>query len=325
MAVGMGHSQPPVALLKTADALTMKYFARQIVDSIFKPSPLWWRMTRWGRKLDGGGALVWPVAFAEETPGGAYWGSQLLDTTASDSIQPAELQWKFYNQPIVIPYTDILLNSGPGAVVDLVAAKEEMAMASLLQKLSRSLWGTAPQNTTLDVDPISTALGTTSSTYAGIGRTANAWWNCNGGAGPTTVGANMSMAMLQTLYGQVTFGNEEPDTGITTQAGFNALWNLMIGNIRYDRDEETTRAGFKRHLVFNNAVMLHDQYATAGELLLLNSKYVYPIFHSNDYFVIDPFMRPSNQRVLSSFIWVTLNVKFAAPRMHARAISITNA
>lgn len=232
-----------------------------------------------------------------------------------------------YYQPVTIPYTDVLLNAGPTAVLDLIKVKEETAMGSLLQKLSRAIWGTSPQNTSLDIDPISTALGTTSSIYAGITRdtTTNAWWNCNGTAGPTTLSANLSLSAMQTAYGTVTFGNEEPDTIITTQAGFNAFWNLLVGNQRYIKDDETTRAGFKRHLVFNNAVVMHDQFCTSGVMLMLNTKYVNPVFHQDDYFVVDPFMRPSNQRILCSNIWVTLNVKWVNPRMQARIISITNA
>jgi len=241
-----------------------------------------------------------------------------------DSVQPAEIQWKFYGQPITIPYTDVLLNSGPTAVFDIVKVKEETAMASLLQKLSRAMWGTAPQNTSLDVDPIATALGSSATTYAGIVRTSNPWWICGGGAGPTTLSANLSLANMQTEYGRITFGNEEPDTIIATQLGFNAFWNLLVGNIRYMRDEETTRAGFKRHLMFNNAVVMHDQFTTAQEMIYLNSKYVYPCFLSRDYFVVDPFIRPSNQRILSSFIWVSLNLKFMNPRMCQRVLSITN-
>jgi hypothetical protein len=207
-----------------------------------------------------------------------------------------------------------------------VKAKEETAMGSLLQKLSRAIWGTSPQNTAIDLDPISAALGSTTSTYAGITRVAaTPFFTCNGGNGPTTASANLSLSLMMTAYGTVTFGNEEPDTIITTQAGFNAYWNLLVGNIRYIRDEETTRAGFKRHLMFNNAVVLHDQFATSGEMIFLNSKYVFPVFHQDDYFVVDPFLRPSNQRILSSFIWVTMNLKFANPRMCARVTSITNA
>ena len=107
MASGVGLSQPPAVLLKTADALTQKHFSPIIADAIFKPSPFWWRLTRSGKKLDGGGAIVWPVAFAEETPGGAYWGAQLLDNSAVDSVQPAQIEWKFYNQPVTIPLTTV--------------------------------------------------------------------------------------------------------------------------------------------------------------------------------------------------------------------------
>jgi hypothetical protein len=283
-------------------------------------------MTRMGKKLQGGSAIVWPVVFAEETPGGAYWGTQILDTTAVDSVQPAELQWKFYDQPITIPYTDILLNRGPGAVIDLVKAKEETAMASLLQKLSRALWGTSPQNTALDLDSIVSAVQTSTNTYAGINRTTNTWWKPGGtNSGNRTISANLTLTDMQTSYGDVTFGNEEPDTIITTQSGFNAYWGLLVGNIRYMRDEDTNRAGFKRHLMFNNAIVLHDQFAVAGTLTFLNTKYIYPCFMSDDYFVVDPFLRPSQQRILSSFIWVTLNLKVISPRMHQAMLSVSNA
>jgi hypothetical protein len=242
-----------------------------------------------------------------------------------DSVQPAELQWKFYDQPITIPYTDVLLNRGPGAVVDLVKAKEETAMASLLQKLSRAIWGTAPQNTSLDLDSLPSAVSTSTNTYAGINRSSNAWWKAGGAnAGSRTATGNLVLSDMMASYGDVTFGNEEPDTIIATQLGFNAYWNLLVGNIRYMRDEDTTRAGFKRHLMFNNSVVLHDTFATALTMTFLNTKYIYPCFHTDDYFTVDPFLRPSNQRILSSFIWVTLNLKVISPRMHQTLTSITN-
>lgn len=325
MANGVNVSQPPVVLTNTANAISQKYFAPILADQIFKPSPTWWRLTRYGKKLQGGSSIVWPVVFQEETPGGAYWGTQVLDTSSVDSVQPAELQWKFYDQPITIPYTDVLLNRGATAVVDLVKAKEETAMASLLQKLSRAIWDTSPQNTALDIDSLVDIVGTTSRTYAGINSSTNTWWRPGGtNSGIRTASGNLTLSDMQTTYGDVTFGNEEPDTIIMTQTGFNAYWNLLVGNIRYMRDEDTTRAGFKRHLMFNNAVVLHDQYATSQTATYLNTKYIYPCFHSDDYFVVDPFLRPSNQRILSSFIWVTLNLKCITPRMQHTLTSITN-
>jgi len=328
MPVGIGVSQPPVTLINTANAVSQKYFRPVLADNIFKPSPTWWRLTRLGHKLEGGSAIVLPVIFTEELTGGAYWGANVLDTSLVDSVQPAEWQWKHYYQSIVIPYTDILFNSGEGQVVDLIKTKEEIAMASLLQKLSRAIWHTSPQNQSLDLDDLVSAVATSNNVYGGIDRSvaANAFWIPGNNLGPTVLGTNLTQAAMMSEYGKVTFGNEEPDTILTTQNGFNALWNLMIGNIRYpEPDQETTRAGFKRHLVFNNAVVLHDTFVPAGDMFFLNTKYVNVYFLDRDYFVIDPFLKPSNQRILVSAVYVTMNIIVKAPRMCSAITSISNA
>jgi hypothetical protein len=328
MAVGVSVSQPPVTLVKTADAISQKHFRPVLVDGIFKPSPSWWRISRLGRKIQGGSAIVLPIAYQEENTGGSYWGANILDTSLTDSVQPAEWQWRRYYQAIVIPYTDLLFNSGPTGVVDLVKAKEEIAMASLLQKLSRALYDVSPQNTSTDIDSLVDGVVTTNNTYGGIDRSvaANAFWISGNASGPTTLGANLSLSAMQTEYGKITFGNEEPDTILTTQNGFNAYWNLLVGNIRYERqDEETVRAGFKRHLMFNNAVVLHDQFTPAGYMYFLNSKYICPYFHQDDYFTIDPFLKPSNQRILVSNIFLTMQLLVKNPRMQSAIASISNA
>lgn len=319
MPPGSQLSQPPLVLINTANAFTQKYFAPIIGDSVFKPSPTYWRMTRLGHKVTGG-ALVWPVVTVEEQTGGAYFGAQVLDTSSVDSAQPAQLEWKFYYQTIAIPYTDYLLNQGPQQVVSLIRGKEEIAMMSLLQKLSRGQFGVAPQNTALDLTSIPGALAA-SGTYAGI--TIASPWRSNGGNGPSAGGA-VSLANMQTDYGDATQGNEEPDTIIYTQTGWNSFWALLQPLQRYTRDDETTRAGFKNHLMFNNAVVLHDGFQVSGECDYLTTKYVYPNFHRDDYFTVDPFIRPTNQRVIVSQIWVTLELMFINLRQHSRRTGITN-
>lgn len=318
--IGSQLSQPPVALINTANAFTQKYFAPTLADSVFQPSPTWWRMVRLGHDIKGGGALVWPVIATEETTGGAYFGAQLLDTSASDSAQPAELQWKFYYESIVIPYTDYLLNAGVGEVVPLIRAKEEIAMGSLLQKLSRAVYGVAPNNTSDDLDSLVSALASSGS-YAGI--TITSPWRCNGGNGPTTVSAALSIANLQTDYGRATQGNEEPDTVVTTQSIWNEFFVLVQANQRFIYDEETTRAGFKNHLMFNNAVVLHDGFVPSGEVEILTSKYASPCFNPADYFTVEPFVRPTNQRVIVSQIFVMMNLRFLTLRQHSRMVSVT--
>lgn len=308
---GAALSQPPLSLLNTANAFTQKYFVPALIDGFAQPSPSWWRLTRKGRKISGG-AIVYPVVAEEEMTGGAYWGAQVLDTTVVDSVRPAQWEWKFYYQSIVIPYTDVILNSGKTGVVDLIKAKEQIAMMSFLQKLSRGLYGVAPQNTANDLDSLVAAVATQNNVYAGIDRSSASFWNPS----LSTSFGSITLANLQGAYGDVTFGNEEPDTILMTQALFNKFWGLNVAQIRYpDPDQETIRAGFRRHLVFNNAVVLHDFFVPSGDIFMLNTKYIDVCFHEDDYFVVDPFVKPTNQRILVSGIYVTLNLKVFNPRM----------
>ena len=320
---GTDLSTPPVSLLNTMNGMTQKYIAPDLVDAVGRPSPTFWRATRQGRKVMGGGSILWSVISSEEAQGGAYWGSQILDTSISDSAQPAELQWRFYYESIVIPTTDLDMNAGPEAVLSLVKAKEEIAMMSLLQKLARSMYGTAPQNTSIDTDGITEALGALGGTYAGI-TIGTSFWSSNGLAGPTSNTSNLALSIIQTAYGQATFGNEEPDTVITTQAGFNAFINLLTNNQRYF-DEETTRAGFKNHLMYNSAVVLHDQFTPAGEFEIITSKYFNPVFLGTNNFRVRPFVMPSVQEIVVSRITVGWNCKFDTLRQHSRITGIANA
>jgi len=322
MAVGSSLSQPPVTLIQTGNAYTRKYFTPLLPDSIFVPSPWWWTITRLGKRIKGGGAIVWGPILSEESTGGAYWGVQMLDTTPTDPIQPAQIEWKAYQQAIVIPVLDALMNEGEGEVLSLVRIKDETAMGSLLQKLSRALQGQAPQNTAIDLDSIPEAFGSLGGSYGGI--TLASPWACNGGAGPSNGGA-ISFADMMSDYMAASQGNEQPDRIFTTALGYTNFWALLSAQQRQIEDSEVTRAGFKMHLMFNNAVVMWDGFVPAGEMQGITSKYVRPIFHTRDYFSVDPFIQPTNQRVIVSRIYVMLNIQHLTLRQSFRRTGLVNA
>lgn len=320
--IGAQLSQPPVTLINTGNAVTQKHFQPILVDSVFKPSVVWWLLTHMGRRFEGdeyGGSLVWPVVTIEEATGGAYWGAQPLDTSVTDSAQPAELQWRAYQQAIVIPVLDAILNMGDNQVLNLFRVKEEISFASMLQKLSRAIYAVAPQNTAIDLDGIPTALAASGS-YAGI-TLANPWFS-NGGTGPTSAGT-ITDASLETDYLAASFGNEEPDIMIMTNTGYASFRALLTNIQRLTDDLEQTRFGF-RSLMYNNAGVYRDLFCPAGEVDTLTSKYVWPLFHPADHFRIDPFVQPTNQRVVVSHIWVTMNLQFFQLRAHSRHTGFTN-
>ena len=323
--VGMGLATPPVQLSNTINAISQKFIVPVLGDNVFRPSPVFWALTREGKKF-GAGELVFPEINQEELPGGAYYGDQLLDTSVVDSIQPANQQWRPYRQPIVIPITDIILNRGGSGNLDIIKAKYQVASASFLTKLSRALWHTTPQNTSLDIDDINSWLGSTANVIAGIDRSvaANAFWqppaNVNNTAGVLTP-TNAEIA-----YQTVVFGYDEPDLLVIAQpryAGFKGAFTTLVRFGQGMQDEEALQVGFRNHFLFNNAIVVPDIYATTNAAYFINSKYMFPVFHEADYFNVDPFIKPTNQRVLVSTMYLTWQLSNISPRMGVEIINIT--
>lgn len=322
--VGMGLASPPVQLSNTVNAISQKYIVPVLGDNVFKPSPVFWALCRDGKKF-GAGELVFPEITQEESPGGAYFGDQLLDTSVVDSVQPANQQWRPYRQPIVIPITDIILNRGGSGNLDLIKTKYQIASASFLQKLSRALWHTSPQNTTNDIDDIDSWVGGTTNVIAGIDRSVGA----NSFFLPATAVANgggaLSPANAETAYQSVTWGYDEPDLLVLDRTRYAAFKNQFTTLVRFGQgmqDEEALQVGFRNHFLFNNAITVPDFFSLPSVAYFLNAKYIFPVFHEADYFNVDPFIKPSNQRVLVSTMYLTWQLSCIAPRMNVKITGI---
>lgn len=321
--VGTGIQQPSAQLVSTLNAITQKYIFPTIGDQVFVPSPAFWGLTKRGRDIREGAEIVYPLATAEEMTGGAYYGDQLLDTTVVDTIVPANQVWRPYYESVSVPVTDIILGRGGPMGLDLVRSKMEIGAASFLQKLSRALWHTAPQNTSLDVDDLDSWIRLTSNTIAGINRSTSTYWqpaaNVAGG------GVALSPTTFETAYQNVTYGYDEPDLCLldnTRFAAFKLNFTTLVRFMDLEQDDTALQAGFRYHFVVNNAVIMADRFVPAQRAYILNSKYIFPIFNSNDYFKIDPWMQPSNQRVVVSKIYLTWQVACISPRMQVCVINL---
>lgn len=324
-AQGTGLQQPPVQLLDTANAITQKYILPVLGDEVLVPSPALWAMTRNGKKFSGG-ELVYALLTQEEMTGGAYWGNQLLDTTVVDSVQPADQVWKFYRQSISIPLTDVILNRGGAGALDLIRTKYQIATGSFMMKLSRALWGTAPQNTSIDIDNLVEWVADTTNVIAGIDRSqaANSWWLP---AAPVS-GSNAALtaAVAELGYQSVVYGYDEPDLLIMDNTRFANFKNTFTGLIRFvdmEQDETALQAGFRYHFVYNNAIVMADRFTPANTAYLLNTKYIFPVFHELDYFNIEPFIKPSNQRTIVSTMYLTWQLICLSPRMNVEFYNIS--
>lgn len=325
--VGTLLNTPPVALINTMNSITAKLPADEIADNALKPSPTLWSMIKRGKHVQAS-ELVYPILSTVETTNGPYWGAQLLDTSMTDSVQPANQVWCPYQQTIVIPRTDVIFNSGPDGVLDIVEEKLKIGLGSMLMMLAKATWGISPNNTGIDVDNIPAWVQQTTNTIAGINRSSNTFWQpqttSNAGGASTMTESDMEKAYLL-----ATFGYDEPDAIVMSHNVYRTFKAAFTQNIRFvkpDIDQDTIIAGFKEHFVYNNAVVLPERFlqdyqanqatsTPSNTVFLLNTKYLYPVFHARDYFVVQPWQKPSNQEVLVSRITITWNVKCNNPRM----------
>lgn len=320
---GTGINTPPATLVNTLSATTQKYIVPTLGDNIFKPSPAFWGMTRKGKKFSAA-ELVYPEINQEETTGGAYYGDQLLNTAVVDSVTPANQVWRHYYQSLAIPLTDVILNRGGAGSLDLLKLKFQIASGSFLQKLCRALWHTSPQNTALDIDDIVSWVKTTNNTIAGIDRTSQTWFqpaaNVAGGS------AALSAATAEKAYQTVVYGYDEPDLMLMDNTRFGNFKATFLGNIRFGeniQDRDAVQNGFRYSFLYNNCVVLPDLFAPATEAYILNSKYIFPVFHEADYFKVDPFVKPSNQRVIVSNLYLTWQLTCNSPRMNVCITALT--
>jgi hypothetical protein len=321
---GSGINTPPAQLVNTLNSITEKGILPYLGDEVFLPSPIFWWFARKGTNhMFRTGELVYPLVTAEEMTGGAYYGDQLLDTAVIDSIQPANQVWKFYYQSLSLPVTDIILNRGGTSALDLVKTKFKVASASFLAKLTRALWHTAPQNGSLDIDDLDAWAGQTTNTIAGISRSANSFWQP---AANVNIGAALTATSAEPAYQSVVYGYDEPDGMVMTNTQYANFKSSFFTNVRFTdsfMDKEAMQMGFRYHFLYNNCVVMADRNCPSGSVYIFNSKYIFPCFNSNDFFTCDPWIKPSNQRVVVTSMYVTWNVICPSPRMNVKLTNVT--
>ena len=329
MPAGSGLVSPPIVEINTMNAITTKYLQPIMGDATFMPSPVFGEFFREGAKMESA-SIPYAVASSQDNSGGAYWGAETLAANITDNVTPAESQWKFYRQPIVIPETDLLLNlaSNPASVQNLLRSKLMIAAGSFLTLLSTGLWGDTTQPANLRIDSIPDWLQTNNNVIAGIDRSqaGNAFWVPNT-AYP--MGGTTTIAGLTTAFWQYAgkMGYDYPQVFFVGPSNYANMEPLFTQNIRYISDENDRRsvqAGFRQHFMFKTMIVIGDPYLAAGATntgFMINYNYLYPVFFQLLYFNFRPWMSPSQQFIMVSYIRLGWQIVCLSPQKAGIAIT----
>ena len=306
----------------TLNSLTREDVIKKVTDNIFNATPVlkWFKKNQKTGKS--GTKLQAPVEYARNTNTGWYSGADTFLTNDIQTATKAEVGWKDIYVSVVMTGDDKDQNKGKNSVVDLVEYKLNNARKTLSYQLTAGIFsdGTGTSNKQLTGLKAVVDDGTNIATYANIERLTDAtWWK----AKYTAVSDYISLAVMQSMYGDLTDGEERPGLIVTTQDIWDDLWELITPIQRSTSEKMSVDYGFTM-INFNGTPVVVDAQCTTGQMYFLNSNYLklYPMDGYNEA-KWSGWKEPTNQDVgVGQFIYKA-NLLCTNCRYQGRLVSIT--
>jgi hypothetical protein len=314
------------------DAVTQRWVMPVLGDAIFTPSTALGELTAMGRRVD---SADLPFAVAAKTlpGGGAFTGIQPISLEVPDPIVPAVQSWRYYRQPLAISLIDLWTNQGstPSGVLNLIRAYMIMLSGTFLTILSNAPWGDTTQPSGLAIDDINAWLNNSTNTIAGINRntSSNSFWVPN--AAQAMPGGGMTMAAMISAYWAYAgnMGFDYPQVMFMSPTGYANFMNLFVNQIRYldnTPNDDMIQATFRQGVRFFATKVVPDPYLANEQpqtAFIINYKYIYPVFFSRVYFRFTPWIQPSNQLLLSTFLLLGWQMQCVSPKKAGQVLSGT--
>ena len=309
---------------------TIDTWLPDLIDNFFKSNPLFARMLASNNvKLDGGYFVRQNLIYAG-VGGGSHATGTPYDTSLKQWMTYMLFPWTELYAPLAMDETEEARNQGAAAVVDYALSLEKVAELTLFDTFGTQIFATAPG--AIDLQTLIQGIPgyNSGSVYGGITADTSAQGLAiapNSG-NVNTVGGPFSWDLMQTLYGAATYGAEEPDLIITTQAIYNKALLRAIPAQRW-RSEDLKKVFGAEGLGYNRADIMVDQHCASGYIFMLNTKYWKLVLNRNRAFI-----RRSSLYDLERFpiyndsLWVDqivaqCNLIDCAPRLSAYESSVT--
>lgn len=255
-----------------------------------------------------------PILYATTTAAGWYNGTDTLSTTANDQVTAAEWTRAHIYANITVTHTDELQNSGDSQIIEFVRSKVQAAEMTLADTMGTAIFNLGTD--TKAIIGLRLAVDSTG-TYGGISRSDYSWWAAQEDGTTTT----LTLAALQSLYGDCTVGNDKPSVEITTQDLYDAYVNLLTPQQRFV-DEDTAKGGFT-NVMHNGLPVIVDSHCPAYHWFMLNEKYITLFYHPRDQFRFEPFIKPVDQQVASAKVLWAGQMAISNCRMNGKLNALT--
>jgi hypothetical protein len=299
------------------NATTTQKIMPKVVDNIFRSNALYQRLRRRNETQDGGTFLAQPLLYGEG-PGGAYSGTEVLDTSEAEQITTANFAWKFYYGSATIRRQDELRNRGKPAMAKIIRVKMQTMQKTMANLLGQGLYSDGSSNTKL-ITGLRAMVTGTGTTYGGISKTTNTWWRAPIDSTTTT----LSISSMRSAVGGATEDREKPNMVMTTQALYDIYYGLLQPHQRF-ADARMARGGFTS-ILFEGIPVVVDSHCPANFIYYLNTDYIHFISHPAENMRMEPFAKPVNQPQLrTAFVMWAGNLTGSNCRFQTVQSAVTN-
>ena len=244
-----------------------------LVDNFFQNDPFLAYAKLNLREEWNGGSLIQEDFFYSNLIGGPVGKGQEFDITEKQVEQGCQFVPKIEEVNVTLSKEDLqVFNTGPNAAFRLIDSRMTNAYMTMGANVAIGLYlngqtGTyvknlnglaeiCNDNTTASWD------GSTYSSYGGITRGGTVGQTLNGYV--QNVNGTISYNALEESYGAVSFGNVEPNLGVTTVKGYSYIKEKFQTQQRFN-DTQDIAIGFNG-LKFNSATIIKSRYCPGSDI-----------------------------------------------------------
>ena len=257
---------------------TLEARTKNLADNITKNNALLSRLKQKGnmKNVDGGTKIVEEIEYAE---GDAIWynGYDKITYTDKQLFSAAEYAWKLMAVPVAISGEEQLKNSGQERMIDLLGAKVSNAEKTMLNQMSKALYGDGTGKTIGGLKLL-IADSPATGTVGGINRatSGNEFWRNQAITATAALTKDTIKKSMHDLYLKCSRGTDKPDL-IVASDDMYTLYNESLVDLQRFSDPKMANAGFET-LKFKGADVIYDGgiggYCPEKHMYFLNTDYL---------------------------------------------------
>ena len=322
----------------------------KLVDTVLNSNVFAARMLA-KAKMWRGEQMKFPIKTSQNSTGTSFQGFDTFSTNASDTRRRLAFDPKFYQITVSLPFDEIAGNqSDENKVLDLLSIEVATSAQDMADDIGTLFYADGTGNVNKDFLGLAAHVddGTSVATFGGLARATFTTLQST----VTASGGNLTLALMSTLWNDVTSGSQKPTAAYAPEAVWSLYEQLLEPKLRINKNVglqigEGIKGGTGfTALDYKGIPVLADEKATAQTLFFLNENYLdwhalkMPFaeqiafasrdIEGNDYsdvkglgFQWGGWIKPSNAAAVIGHVYLAGELTGTNPKRHGRLTGLT--